>query len=197
MEQYESIVSGFIAAQHPGNKHPRRVTDQLARSQSPIKLHFQPVGRMFFRCAPLLLRAPSVILPCWPAQSSTILVEAYPALVAAALGHRHGYKTDDPRKATSAMRLHRHQILCRLVDPNWTRFSAVYGLTVSVDEPHAARAVADHTGDLLDAVLCCVQAAWASRQPASRLGSDIPCIAAEGWIADPALTIPPTLVTPP
>ena len=43
----------------------------------------------------------------------------------------------------------------------------------------------DPTADLLDAVLCAVQAAWASAQP--DYGIPPHCERAEGWIVDPVL----------
>ncbi len=43
----------------------------------------------------------------------------------------------------------------------------------------------DPTGDTLDALLACVQAAWASRQDS--FGIPVEVDALEGWIVDPSL----------
>ena len=40
--------------------------------------------------------------------------------------------------------------------------------------------IADGSGDLLDAVICAVQAAWAARQPGYGIPASAP--AGEGWI---------------
>jgi hypothetical protein len=45
--------------------------------------------------------------------------------------------------------------------------------------------VADESGDQLDAVLCAIQAGWASRQPNFGIPPNADCV--EGWIVDPAV----------
>jgi hypothetical protein len=64
-----------------GDKHHLRVTDQLARSRSPMMLFRVPVAKMFFVGGPRLLKAGVNIQPCSVQDDPRLAVEAYPALV--------------------------------------------------------------------------------------------------------------------
>jgi len=76
-----------------GDKLHLRSVDKRANSRSPMMLYGVPVGRMFFRGAPRLVKSGARIIPCRPSPDTRIVVEAYPALVAEAmLGARKGYK---------------------------------------------------------------------------------------------------------
>ena len=54
------------------------------------------------------------------------------------------------------------------------------GLRLKLSHAQRDELVADGTGDKLDAVLCLVQAAWASQQPRSGLPKELDAL--EGWI---------------
>jgi hypothetical protein len=55
------------------------------------------------------------------------------------------------------------------------------GLRLRITHAQRDRVVADTSGDLLDAVLCLMQAAWAAQRPGCGLPSDMDPL--EGWIA--------------
>jgi hypothetical protein len=59
-------------------------------------------------------------------------------------------------------------------------------LDLSRDQADAC--ISDASGDTLDAVLCAVQAAWASSQP--EYGIPPGCDPLEGWIVDPPIQAP-------
>lgn len=71
------------------------------------------------------------------------------------------------------------------------RFREVYGFTVSFGEDEARRMREDRKGDLLDSLICAVQAAWAWNRRNDNFGLPGPdvidpdVLAFEGWIMDP------------
>jgi len=71
------------------------------------------------------------------------------------------------------------------------RFREVYGFTVSYGEGEARRMREDRKGDLLDSLICAVQAAWAWNRRHVNFGLpgpdlvDADVLAFEGWIMDP------------
>ena len=161
-----------------GEKELFRPTDRAARSQSPMKCFYIPVGRMYARGAGRL-RAAGVSIG---ERTERTAIEAYPALVADAMGVSRSYKTDDLAKATPVHRDRRAAIVAGLSRPN------PYGLLLEglpddlVDESGA---------DRLDAILALLQAAWASRR--EDLGIARGTHPFEGAISDPALIAPGTV----
>lgn len=176
---FEQALNDYRDSQPYGRKEHLRRTDRLAKSRSPMKLHFQPVGKMFFEGAPRLLRSKANILPCAPNTVDRTVVEAYPALVADFLGQTRSYKHD--KKPRPDHRETRRRIVDALPTEICRRR---YGVSVSLDAACARDLVDDPKADLLDAVLCAVQGAWASRQPDFGIPRDCEN---EGWIVDPAL----------
>ena len=161
----------------------RRATDVRARSLSPQKLDFTPVGKMFFQGAPRLLKAGVTIPHLLPGDPERIVVEAYPGILARALS-KASYKNDNRKKQTSGQREVRAKIVKALTSG---ALSGCYGLTVVTDEAEA-ELVDDPTGDRLDALLCAVQAAWAWHNRATLFEDASAVDPSEGWIADPGAT---------
>lgn len=180
-QSFESTVRRYSAAQPAGEKQHKRVTDRHAKSISPMKLDFQPVGKMFFQGAPRLLRSGASIVPCAVNDSDRVIVEAYPALAAEALACTRSYKSDDRSKQTPEHEDARRHILAALPGK---RCKDKYSLIVHLDSARCRALVEDPGGDLLDAVLCAIQAAWSSMQP--RCGVPKTCDLLEGWIVDPS-----------
>ena len=116
---------------------------------------------------------------------ATLVLEAYPRLVADALGGRNPYKSDKPKTQTEEHRRVRQLIVEHLSDLSATR---KYGVYVDWADGLTTKAVADATGDVLDAVLCAVQAAWGWTRREYGFGVPADCDLAEGWIVDPANT---------
>ena len=177
---FERALNDYRNERPTGQKEHLRKTDKLAKSRSPMKLHYQPVGKMFFQGAPRLLRSAANIVPCARNDSDRTILEAYPALVADALGHTRSYKNE--RKPKPAHEQARRKIAHALRTDTCRQR---YGVRVAVGDTMLEELVDDKTADLLDAVLCAVQGAWASRQPDFGVPSDCE---SEGWIVDPALS---------
>lgn len=182
--RFEETLTQYCAGRVAGDKHHFRTADTLAKARSPMMLHRVPVGKMFFQGATRLLASPAQVLPCRPGDDSRIALEGYPALVARRWIGSRSYKSDERRKQTEEQRQARRDIVCSLRSP---ALATSYGLTLELDENMAARLVEDPMADLLDALLCAVQAAWAYSQRDSGYGIPANCDPDEGWIVDPAL----------
>lgn len=180
MDDFVTQLKTYRDNQPPGEKHHLRRCDALAGAVSPMMVYGVPVGRMWFRGAPILQRCGISVLPCAPTDSERVALEVYPALLAQyLLGEKRTYKVDDARKADDEQRSAREDML----DVLQKRIN--YGLRVHLVPGIAQRAIDDHSGDVLDAILACVQAAWASTMPNFSIPPDVNPL--EGWICDPAL----------
>lgn len=181
MRDFERVLERFRAGQPAGRKHRLRATDRLARSRSPMMLYGVPVGRMFFRGAPRLLRSGVAVPPCRPDGDGRTALEAYPALAARALSGARSYKHDTAARQTAARGAARADIVNAL---GGAALESIYGVRVRLPGRLCAAAREDPTGDRLDAVLCAVQAAWAVRS-GPRYGIPAGADPDEGWIVDP------------
>ncbi len=165
-------MKAFMAARSLEDKH--RQTDLKAESHSPLKTNTNPpVGRMFYEGAWRLLSYGICIPELNETNSDKIALEAYPGLFAKQIGIRL-YKNDKPANA-KANREARRGIFRAL-------YSGANPLSIKLRASSSLRdrALKDGTGDVLDAILCAAQAAWASTQPRFGIPKNIvPC---EGWI---------------
>ena len=172
-ERFADIaMKAFMASKSDQDKH--RQTDLKAGSHSPLKTKTNPpVGKMFYEGAWRLL-AHSIHVPVLhESGSSKIALEAYPGFLARQIGIHH-YKNDKPASASANLAA-RKRMVAALAEG-----AHPLGLRVRLPDALKRRAHADSSGDVLDAVLCSVQAAWASRQENFGLpASVVPC---EGWI---------------
>ena len=62
-----------------------------------------------------------------------------------------------------------------------------YGFTVAIDDSFLSDLTEDDGGDLLDSVLCAIQAAWAYTHRDEGYGLPAACDPLEGCIVDPLL----------
>jgi hypothetical protein len=173
----------------PGDKEHRRCTDKIAGSLSPQKQYGVPVGMMFFEAVRRLRESGVTIPRLQDGDSERIVVEAYPGVAVRQIaGKKLSYKSDIKKKQTKAHRSNRKTIMDKLSKDS---ASKVYGIRVNnhhlLVDPHS-----DVTGDRLDALLCCVQAAWAWHHGPPDYGlPSITIVDREGWIADPIWTRQP------
>ena len=184
MASFAELLERYRTPRPAGDKQHLRATDKLAASRSPMMLYGVPVGRMFFRGAPLLADAGLNILPCRPTLSDRVAVEAYPRLVANKCIGRRGYKHDEHGKQTPVLEAARREIISLLA---FTSVAARYNLTLEIGSNLAELLVQDASGDSLDAVLCTLQAAWAYLRRKTGFGMPKDCDCLEGWIVDPEL----------
>lgn len=173
--QFRKILDEYRTSRPAGSKYAHRATDYPAGSSSPMKLVNPPVALMFQEGAPRLLAA-GVHLPALAeGDRSRVALEAYPGLlVRKQLGLRDSYKSDTRREQTSARRAVRRRIL------NALQSGSALGITVHVPRKLKNTVLDDGSGDLLDAMICAVQAAWAASRP--RFGLPREAFAGEGWI---------------
>jgi hypothetical protein len=144
-------------------------------SSSPITLDNPPVAHMFQQGAPRLLAAGVHIPALAEGDRSRVALEAYPGLlVRKQLGFRASYKSDTRSAQTSSRKDLRRRILESLAA------GAPLGVRLKCPKPLQERLVEEGSGDLLDAVVCAVQAAWAAKRPGYGLPPE--GFSGEGWI---------------
>ncbi len=157
-----------------GSKFLHRATDLVAGSSSSMKWVNPPVAYMLHAGAPLLLQA-NVTIPLMHAgDPSRIALEAYPGLVARSIT-RDSYKNDAPAMQTPERRAARLAIVKAVERGD-------YPQQVKLDAGRHRKALLDDgSGDLLDAVLCALLAAWAWQRRDENYGLP-PHDPLEGWI---------------
>lgn len=180
--EIRDTFAAFCAARPAGRKFAHRATDGPAGSSPSMKWVNPPVAFMLHAGVPRLLRA-GVTFPGLyrsPHGSARIALEAYPGLLARELIGRRSYKSDDLQKQTSARAGARADLMASL-----ERGATRLGLRLMLSVHLRAQLVSDPRGDLLDAVLCLVQASWgAARQGSPGPGYGLPRTIdpIEGWI---------------
>ncbi|HLG61285.1 MAG TPA: DUF429 domain-containing protein [Ktedonosporobacter sp.] len=180
---FEQVLANYCEGKPIGDKLHLRATDIAAGARSPMMMQRVPVGKMFFEGASRLLAAPVSVLPCRPLLSNRIAVEGYPALIARRWIGSRSYKSDERRKQTAEQLAARRSLVQALTSDE---LATVYGMKVVIDDKMIGASIEDPMGDVLDAVLCALQAAWAYTQRDNGYGIP-PGHEFEGWIADPQL----------
>ena len=183
-EEFEDSIKADMAKRPPGAKFRYRLADRRSRSTSAMRLFRVPVGKMFYRGAPLLLRSGVSVEPCRPTGCVRVAVEAYPAVIARRFLAKRGYKSDERKKQSGEHREAREEIVAGLGSD---ALEEAYGFRVGVDGAWRTRLVADPMADELDSLLCAVQAAWAYTKRGEGWGVPEECDRDEGWILDPEL----------
>jgi len=180
--EFEETLRADMAPRPAGSKHRYRRADRLSGSSSAMMLFRVPVGKMFHRGAPILLRSGASVVPCRENGSGRLLFESYPALVARRVIGRRPYKSDDRRHQTPEREQARRELVSGLRSET---VREAYGFVVELEASLHESFIREPGADGLDSLLCAVQAAWACRQP--RYGVPHDCDTLEGWIPDPEL----------
>lgn len=177
----------FCAARPVGGKFAHRATDGPAGASPSMKWVNPPVAWMLHAGVPRLL-ATGAAFPAHRhpgavgAGTQRVALEAYPGLLARELlGGATSYKSDDVARQTP-QRTHARQHLLNQLVAGQSRLA----LPVVLDADSAHAAVADASGDTLDALLALVQAAWCWRthtQGHANWGLPDGVDPLEGWIA--------------
>jgi hypothetical protein len=165
----------FCDARPAGAKFAHRATDGPAGSSPSMKWVNPPVAWMLHAGVPLLIGAGLHLPGLHDGDAERVALEAYPGLLARELLGKRPYKSDDRRKQTPERLIARKDLIGAL-EQGRTR------LALRLKLSHALRdaLVADASGDRLDAVLCLMQAGWASLQPGYGVPADVDPL--EGWI---------------
>jgi hypothetical protein len=149
----------FCDARPVGQKMAHRATDGPAGSSPSMKWVNPPVAYMMHAGVPLL-RSAGVHLPGLSVgDPQRVGLEAYPGLLARELIGQRSYKSDDAAKQTPERWVARSDMLQKL-ELGQSRL----GLRLALGNADREKALNDGKADVLDAVLCMVQAAWALQQ---------------------------------
>ena len=172
---FRQALDSYRAGRPVGRKYAHRATDHPAGSSSPMKLVNPPVALMFHEGARRLLDAGLSIPILRENGSDRIALEAYPGLlVRKQLGIRASYKSDARAQQTPARMAVRKKVLSALKE------GRPLGLRIQIERKLERQIIDDGSGDLLDAVICAAQAAWAAKRPGYGLPAE--ASAGEGWI---------------
>jgi hypothetical protein len=183
---FKHALLEYCASKPVGEKLALRRTDVLARARSPMMLYRVPVAKMFFQGATRLRASGVSVLPCRLTDDSRMVVEGYPALVARRWIGKASYKSDERARQTADQSAARGRILAGLRS---SELVDCYGCLLEMSEEQADVFVEDAMGDVLDALLCAVQAAWAYSRRDDGYGIPRDCVSAEGWIVDVSLLL--------
>ncbi len=173
--ELRELFKAFCDARPSGAKFAHRACDVPAGSSPSMKWVNPPVAYMLHAGVPRLL-AGDVHLPALrQGDPKRVALEAYPGYLARKIT-RASYKSDQPALQTPARQEERERILDALMlgqagIPIHVRLVPTLELTIAENG----------SGDLLDAVICALQAAHASTLPQWGLPAQTDPI--EGWIA--------------
>ena len=178
-EALRNTFRNWCEARPIGNKFAWRKTDKPAGSSPAMRWTNPPVAWMMHAGIGRMLSAGL----CFPAHRyprrrrylRKIALEAYPGFTSKRIV-RGSYKSDVPAKQTADRQARRQQILEAVVAGDTD-----LAVRLKVSPTWQRRIIADGRGDLLDAVLCSLQAGHATLQPDFGLPRDLDSL--EGWIA--------------
>jgi hypothetical protein len=189
--EFRGLVDAWGNTQAAGQRLLHRQTDRALpglSSTSPLQTRYVPVGFMYYEgfqrlldagvCVPGMVPGPGASVAAAamaPAQdaapSPRVALEAYPAALAHELIGGRSYKNSDAPDRLIARK--------DIVDALEQGRTAL-GLRCRFSHAQRDDLTADSSGDRLDAVLCLVQAAWASTQTGYGLPAEMDAV--EGWI---------------
>ena len=174
-QQLRCALDAYRNSRPAGRKYAHRATDLPAGSSSPMKLVNPPVALMFHEGARRIAGAGLHVPALCDGDPQRVALEAYPGLLARKqLGMRESYKSDTPAKQSGARKAMRRKIVRAL------RAGRPLGVRVQFADGLERAVIGDGAADLLDAVICATQAAWAAPRP--RYGLPAGAFGAEGWI---------------
>lgn len=185
--EIRDAFAGFCDSRPVGGKFAHRACDRPAGSSPSMKWVNPPVAFMLHAGVPRLLAA-GVVMPGLHVpsldhskmQHLRVALEAYPGLLAREILGSRSYKSDDLSKQTPERLIARKDLLTAL-EAGQTRL----GLRLKLTHAQRDALVDDAKGDVMDAALCLVQAAWGSHKHAQGdvlygLPADLDPL--EGWI---------------
>ena len=178
-----TTFAAFCAGRPTGNKFAHRACDRPAGSSPSMKWVNPPVAYMLHAGVPRLIEA-GVHLPGLHAgDPERVALEAYPGLLARELIGTRSYKSDERARQTPE-RLTARKAMLDVLEQGRTRLA----LRVQLAPAQREALINDPRGDRLDALLCLMQAAWASKQPNHGLPAGLDPL--EGWIVSAHASAP-------
>lgn len=182
-EQIRDTFAAFCDARPAGGKFAHRATDGPAGSSPSMKWVNPPVAFMMHAGVPRLLAVGLHLPGLHAGDARRVALEAYPGLLARSVLGQTSYKNDDRAKQTPE-RLIARKTLVHALESGEAPLLRSEGLRLKLSHAQRDALADDASGDVLDAVLCLLQAAWAQRQHAR----GHPCYGLpdfdplEGWI---------------
>jgi Protein of unknown function (DUF429) len=173
--QIRDAFAAFCAERPVGSKFAHRACDGPAGSSPSMKWVNPPVAFMLHAGVPRLLEAGVHLPGVHAGDTGRVALEAYPGLLARELIGTRSYKSDDKARQTPE-RLIARKDLVEALEQGRSRL----GLRLKTSHAQREQLVDDASGDRLDAVLCLMQAGWASGLPNWGLPLDLDPL--EGWI---------------
>jgi hypothetical protein len=180
-DEFVALLENYKKDRKIGDKEHRRKIDILCKSISPQKLYGVPVGKMFYEGVKRLLMSPASVIPFRKADENRVIFEAYPALVARRFIGKRSYKNDTRSKQTKALEISRIEIIEGI---ETGVLQQEFAVKIKLNN-YREKLISDATGDMLDAVLCSIQAAWGHLNRDNNFGMPENIDLAEGWIVDP------------
>lgn len=193
--QIRSLFAAFCDARPVGGKFAHRACDPLAGSSPSMKWVNPPVAYMLHAGVPLLLDAGVYFPGVHPGDPQRVALEAYPGLLAREMldgwtpgiqgAGRRSYKSDNKAQQTPQRLAARVDLVYALQAGQGAHGPSRLGMRLQLTVSQCADLVGDASGDALDAVLCMMQAAWASQQHAAgqqHYGLPSYFDSLEGWI---------------
>ena len=174
-DDIRTAFAAFCDARPVGGKFAHRATDGPAGSSPSMKWVNPPVAFMLHAGVPLLIDAGVHLPGLHEGDATRVALEGYPGLLAREVLGARSYKSDTKAKQTPERLIARIDLVDAL-DQGRTRL----GLRLKLTHAQRELLIADASGDRLDAVLCLMQAAWASTRPDHGLPAVIDPL--EGWI---------------
>ncbi len=175
--EFKALADAERAPRPVGQKYTHRATDRPAGSHSPMKFVNPPVGWMFQEGARRLLDAGVYLPGMHSGDAARVALEAYPGWLARSIVPT-SYKSESASGQTGARLANRMLIIEAL-----QRGAHPLGVSLRCGDPALLDAmITDGTGDLLDCVLCLVEAAWAWARRDAGYGLPLHIDPVEGWI---------------
>lgn len=174
-ESIRDTFTAFCAARPAGGKFAHRACDAPAGSSPSMKWVNPPVAFMLHAGVPRLVEAGVHLPGLHDGDPQRVALEGYPGLLARELVGSRSYKADEKAKQTPERLITRKDML-EALEQGRTRL----GLRLRITHAQRDRLAADPMADTLDAVLCMMQAAWASGQ--ENWGKPLDADTLEGWI---------------
>ena len=174
--QIRSTFKAFCDARPTGAKFAHRGCDRPAGSSPSMKWVNPPVALMLHAGVPLLIDAGVHLPALHDGDPSRVALEGYPGLLAREWVGARSYKSDLAARRDDAAR---RQARADIVDGLCSGGSRL-ALRLLLDAAQRDALIDDGSGDRLDAVLCLMQAAWASARPGYGLPASTDPL--EGWI---------------
>ena len=172
---FRAALDAYRASRPAGRKYAHRATDYPAGSSSPMKLVNPPVALMFHEGARRIAASGVHVPALADGDRARVALEAYPGLlVRKQLGIRASYKSDTTSEQTPARKAVRKKIL------EGIKAGRALDIRLSAHGSLEKGLLNDGSGDLLDAAICALQAAWAATRP--RFGLPEEAFSGEGWI---------------